>query len=391
MSVRTIYWPSINLIGPGCVKQIGGEIRKLGGTKALLVTDQVLNQLGVVKRVTDVLEESGIPYAVFDDVKPNPTTRNVYDGLEAFQREACDFIISLGGGSPQDAAKAIGLLFTNGGNIVDYEGIGKSVYKSVPIMAVNTTAGTASEVTINYVITDEHRKIKMVMVDPNSLAAIAINDPELMLQKPASLTAATGMDALTHAIESYITKGSFALSDALSLKAIEFIAASLPDAVADGQNLEARSGMAWGSYVAGLSFSNSGLGIVHSMAHQLGSEYDLPHGVANAILLPYVMDFNLDACPHKFADIAKALGTDPGETASVQEAAQAALRAVQELSAKVGIPALEETAFRLEDIDRLADQAMKDVCTGGNPKEVSKEQIKEIYRRAYYKQYYPRD
>ncbi|MFC4306449.1 iron-containing alcohol dehydrogenase [Cohnella boryungensis] len=387
LTARRIYWPSVNLIGPGCVKEIGTEIQKLGLGKALLVTDKVLNEAGVVKQVTDVLDASGVVYTVYEDVQPNPTTRNVQDGLAAYHAGQCDFLISVGGGSPQDAAKAIGLLATNGGDIVEYEGIGKSKNKSAPIIAINTTAGTASEVTINYVITDEKRKIKMVMVDPNSLAWIAVNDPELMVKKPAGLTAATGLDALTHAIESYVTKGSFELSDALSLKAISLIASALPTAVANGEDVEARSRMAWGSYVAGLSFSNAGLGIVHSLAHQLGSEYDLPHGVANAILLPYVMEFNLPSAPKKFADIAEAMGEDVSRAATSEEAARLALKAVQKLSAKVGIPPLKETSFRAEDAGRLAEQAMRDVCTGGNPREVTVEQLKEIYLRAYNEQF----
>jgi alcohol dehydrogenase len=380
---RRIYWPAINLIGPGCVQEIGEEINKLGLTKALVVSDEVLQKVGVVEQVTSVLDRSGIAYSLFVDVKPNPTTKNVNDGLEAYRKEGCDFIISIGGGSPQDAAKAVGILATNGGNIVDYEGIGKSKHKSVPIIAINTTAGTASEVTINYVITDEVRKIKMVMVDPNSLALIAVNDPELMLKKPAGLTAATGLDALTHAIEAYVTKGAFELSDAIALKSIELTSTYLAAAVANGSDLVARSGMAWGSYVAGLSFSNCGLGIVHSLAHQLGSEYDLPHGVANAILLPYVMEFNMSACPEKFADIAKAMGKPVEKATSVAEAAAMALEAVRELAKQVGIPALKETAFNPADVDKLAAQAMRDVCTGGNPKDVTIEDLKNIYMTAY--------
>lgn len=383
LATRRIYWPPINLIGPGCVKEIGEEIINLGKAKALFVTDKVLNKIGVVKQVTDVLDKSGISYVVYDDVKPNPTTRNVNDGLAMYKKEGCDFIISLGGGSPQDAAKAIGILAANGGSIVDYEGIGKSKTKSAPIIAINTTAGTASEVTVNYVITDEVRKIKMVMVDPHSLAAVAVNDPELMVGKPASLTAATGLDALTHAIEAYVTKGAFALSDTLALQAIRFISGSLQAAVQDGSNIAARSQMAWGSYVAGLSFSNCGLGIVHSMAHQLGSEYDLPHGVANAILLPYIMEFNLDSNPAKFADIAEAMGEDISTAANELEAANMALQAVRELSKAVGIPALKETSFNPNDAEKLAEQAMRDVCTGGNPKEVTKDDMVALYLKAY--------
>lgn len=383
LTVRRIYWPAINLIGPGCVKEIGQEVVNLGKNKALLVTDKVLNQIGVAKQVTDVLDASGVSYIVFDDVKPNPTTQNVNDGLAIYKKEACDFIISLGGGSPQDAAKAIGILATNGGSIVDYEGIGKSKNKSAPIIAINTTAGTASEVTVNYVITDEFRKIKMVMIDPNSLATIAVNDPELMVNKPASLTAATGLDALTHAIEAYVTVGAYPLSDAIALQAIKFIANALPSAVKDGKNIAARSEMAWGSYVAGLSFSNCGLGAVHSLAHQLGSEYDLPHGVANAILLPYVMEFNLESNPKKFAEIAQALGVDTSKAANDMEAAKLGLEAVRTLSKELGIPALKETKFNPADVEKLAEQAMRDVCTGGNPREVSKDDLVALYLKAY--------
>ncbi|MBC8080875.1 MAG: iron-containing alcohol dehydrogenase [Gorillibacterium sp.] len=382
LAVRRIYWPAINLIGPGSVKEIGAEIKNFGKTKALFVTDRVLNEIGVVKRVTDVLDQSGIDYVIFDDVKPNPTTKNVNDGLAVYNENGCDFIISLGGGSPQDAAKAIGILSTNGGNIVDYEGIGKSKERSAPILAINTTAGTASEVTVNYVITDEHRKIKMVMVDPNSLAVVAVNDPELMVNKPAALTAATGMDALTHAIEAYVTQGAFELSDTIALKAIELIARSLVAAVKNGKDLEARSTMAWGSYVAGLSFSNCGLGIVHSMAHQLGSEYDLPHGVANAILLPYVMEFNLDSAVEKFASIARAMGENT-DGLTVEEAAPLALAAVRRLSAEVGIPELKSTSFDPADVEKLATQAMNDVCTGGNPRAVTKEDLITLYLKAF--------
>jgi alcohol dehydrogenase len=249
-------------------------------------------------------------------------------------------------------------------------------------VAINTTAGTAAEVTINYVITDENRKVKMVIVDPNSLAVMAVNDPELMVGKPKGLTAATGMDALTHAIEAYTTKGAYELSDAIALKSIEMIGRNLRDAVADGSDIAARSGMAWGSFVAGLSFSNCGLGIVHSMAHQLGSEYDLPHGVANAILLPFVMDFNKDACVGKFADIAVALGENvDGKTP--EEAAQVAVDAVKKLSVDVGIPLLRDTAFDPKDVDKLADQAMRDVCTGGNPKPVTHDDLKAVYMIAF--------
>jgi len=380
--LKRIYWPAINLIGAGAVQEIGVEIKKLGLHKVLLVTDKVLRSIGVVDKVTAVLQRDAIDFVVFDDVEPNPTCKNVNDGLALFQQAQCDGLLSVGGGSPQDAAKAIGILNSNGGNIVSYEGIGKSTVKSVPIVAVNTTAGTASEVTINYVITDEVRKIKMVMVDPNCLASVAVNDPELMLQKPAGLTAATGMDALTHAIEAYITKGAFRLSDTLALEAIKLIGESLADAVADGTNLEARTKMAWASYIAGLSFSNCGLGIVHSMAHQLGSEYNLPHGVANSILLPYVEEFNAVACPEKFKNIAAALGRDVSGL-TLEEAGHEAIGALSEMALQLNIPKLSETKFNCADIDKLSQQAMLDVCTGGNPREVTVDDIKAIYLAAY--------
>ena len=382
LSVRRMYWPALNLVGPGAVKEIGTEIKNLGLKKVLIVTDKVLNDLGVVKQITDVLEKEKVEFSIFDEVQPNPTMKNCHDGLDKFNSESCDSIISIGGGSPQDCAKAVGILKTNGGKISDYEGIFVSKNRSVPIVAVNTTAGTASEVTINYVITDEVRHIKMVMVDPNSLATISVNDPELMVNKPAGLTAATGMDALTHAIESYITAGAFRLSDTLSLEAIKLIGESLETAVKDGKNIEARSKMAWASYTAGLSFSNAGLGIVHSMAHQLGSEYNLPHGVANAVLLPHVEEFNMDACGEKFRDIAKALGTCTKDM-TTEEANKAAIQAIKDLSAKVGIPkGLKELGVKEEDFGKLADQALADACTGGNPKKVTKEDIIDIYMKA---------
>lgn len=379
---RRIYFPAINLIGPGAVKEIAVEIKKLDLKKLLVVTDKMLQSIGVVKKVTDVLDAADIEYVVFDDVKPNPTTRNVYDGLDLYKSAGCDGILSIGGGSPQDAAKAIGILQTNGGKVPDYEGAGKSKNRSVPIVAVNTTAGTASEVTVNYVITDEERKIKMVIIDPNSLASVAVNDPELMLDKPAGLTAATGMDALTHAIESYITKGAFRLSDTLSLEAIRLIGESLEDAVKDGKNLEARSKMAWASYIAGLSFSNAGLGIVHSMAHQLGSEYDLPHGVANALLLPYVEEFNAVVCEEKFAKIAEALGRNI-DGLSITEAKNEAIEALKEMAQKLNIPMLKDTTFNPDDVERLSVQAFADVCTGGNPRDVTVADIQAIYMKAF--------
>ena len=382
LAMRKIYWPSVNILGPGALKEAANEIKKMNLGRALIVTDKILSENGVVEKVVQELKNIDLDYVIYNDVNQNPTIKNVNDGLEAYKKNDCNYIISVGGGSPQDTAKAIGILVTNGGNIVDYEGVFKSTNKSVPIVAINTTAGTASEVTINYVITDENRKIKMVMVDPNSLATIAVNDPELMLRKPASLTAATGMDALTHAIEAYVTKGSYELSDTLALEAIKLIGEALEEAVNNGDNLEARSKMAWGSYIAGLSFSNCGLGIVHSLAHQLGSEYVIPHGVANAILLADVMEYNLDSNYKKFANIAKVLGRDINNK-TIEEAAMESVLAVRELSKKVNIPKLDKTSFKIEDVEKLSKQAHEDVCAGGNPKDSSVQDIIEIYTKVY--------
>ena len=379
---RRIYWPAVTLIGPGCVKEIGADIKDLGLKKALVVTDNVLVKIGVVKKVTDVLDESGVSYVVVDDIQPNPTMKNIHDGLNIYKAENCDFIISIGGGSPQDAGKAIGILATNGGEIKDYEGINMSKHKSVPIIAINTTAGTASEVTINYVITNEDTHIKMVMVDKNCLASIAVSDPELMTGKPADLTAATGMDALTHAIEAYVSTGAYELTDVLALEAVKLIGESLEDAVKDGDNIEARSKMAYASYIAGMSFNNAGLGYVHSMAHQLGGFYNLPHGVCNAILLPHVEKFNSANTGDKLRKVAEILGENV-EGLSVEEANAKAIEAIMKLSERVGIPkGLKELGVKEEDFKVMAENALKDVCAGTNPREVTLEDTIALYKEA---------
>jgi len=379
---RTYFMPAMSMIGPGVLQDVGAEIKALGCSKVLLVSDAVLNKIGTVKKVTDVLEAAGVDYVVFDGVQPNPTCANVNDGLSVLQKNECDVIVSLGGGSPQDCAKAISILATNGGDIRDYEGVFKSAKKGLPIVAINTTAGTASDVTINYVITDEGRHVKMVMVDKNSLATIAVNDPELMTAKPAALTAATGMDALTHAIEAYITKGAYRLTDALAFESISLIAESLRDAVANGEDIEARSKMAYGSFIAGMSFSNCGLGVVHSLAHQLGGVYNLPHGVCNAVLLPHVMRFNISVCEEKMADIAEALGVDTDDL-SADEAANAAIEAVETLSADVGIPSgLSELGVEEDKLEEMAKLALVDPCAPGNPRDMSLEDAVAIYKAA---------
>jgi alcohol dehydrogenase len=382
MTKRTYYMPPVSMIGPGVLQDVGPEIKSMGCTKALLVTDAVLVQVGVVKKLTDVLEASGIQYALFSDVQPNPTCANVNAGLAMLKKESCDLIVSLGGGSPQDCAKAVAILAANGGDIRDYEGVFKSAKKGLPIVAINTTAGTASEVTINYVITDEARHVKMVMVDKNCLAAIAVNDPELMVAKPAALTAATGMDALTHAIEAYLTRGAYRLTDALALESIRLISESLRDAVRNGGDLEARTKMAYGSFIAGMSFSNCGLGVVHSLAHQLGGVYNLPHGVCNAVLLPRVMKFNAPACGDKLRAVAEAMGVKTAAL-STEEANAAAIAAVEQLSAEVGIPAgLKELGVSDEKFLAMATLALADPCAPGNPREMNLEEAIAIYKAA---------
>ncbi|WKY47871.1 lactaldehyde reductase [Eubacteriaceae bacterium ES3] len=380
---RTYYFPPVVIMEPGAIELIPPEIKRMNVKKALVVTDKVLIEAGIVQDVLDVLDKAEVAYAIFSDVKPNPTVTNVNAGLEALQENECDFIISIGGGSPQDTAKGIGILATNPGDLRDYEGVGKTANKSLPIVAINTTAGTASEATINYVITDEERKLKMVIVDPNCLAMVAVNDPNLMVKMPKSLTAATGMDALTHAIEGYTTAGASAFTDLFNLEAIKAISSSLRAAVENGEDIDARDGMAYGQFVTGMGFSNGGLGIVHSMAHQLGGFYDLPHGVCNAVLLPYVVDFNADAVGDRLAAVAEAMGVDL-KGVKAEDINGLAIEAIKTLSKDVGIPSgLEEIGVKKEDFSELADLALADICTGGNPKCPTKEDVIAIYTAAF--------
>lgn len=379
---RRIYLPPLSLIGPGALNDLGEELRSLPYKKVLFVTDKILVKLGLAQKVIDIFNARNIEVVVFDDVQPNPTVENVNNGLTILQNNSCDLIVTLGGGSPQDCGKAIGILATNGGNIKDYEGINISKTRSLPIIAINTTAGTASEVTINYVITDIEHQIKMVMVDKNCLVTIAVNDPLLMIGMPAALTAATGMDALTHAIESYLSKGAFGWSDVLALEAIRLISESLEKAVKQGDDIESRSKMAWGQFIAGQSFSNAGLGFVHSMAHQLGGVYNLPHGVANAVLLPHVERFNIPSCAKKLRKVAEAMGVDVRDMSSL-EGANAAIEAIEKLSKAVGIPSgLKELGVTDEEFMKMAEHAIQDVCTGGNPREVTILDTIEIYHAA---------
>ncbi len=379
---RRIYLPPVSLVGPNALLELKDDLVSREFQKALFVTDGVLKEIGVAQKVEDVMNAAGLDYVMYTGVKQNPSVDNVNEGLAILKENNCDCIITLGGGSPQDCGKAIGILATNGGSIEDYEGVHVSKKKSLPIIAINTTAGTASEITINYVITDTKRKVKMVMVDKNCLVDIAVNDSMLMINMPKSLTAATGMDALTHAIEAYVTAGAFEWSDTLALKSIKLISDSLRDAVNDGQNVEARTKMAWGQFIAGQAFSNCGLGYVHSMAHQLGGFYDLPHGVCNAILLPVVEEYNAPVCGDKFRGIAEAMGVDTTGM-SIQEANKAAIDAIKKLSSDVGIPAgIEGLGAKEEDFEIMAKNALIDACAGGNPKTVNLEDTIALYKAA---------
>ena len=377
--MSTYYVPSINIMGAGCLQELGPAISDLGFKKALVVTDKFLVSCGIAEKVTNVLKEQNIEFVIYDEVLPNPTCEVVNNGLIELKRHECDFVVSIGGGSPQDTAKAVALLATNGGDIRTYEGVNVTKNKALPIVALNTTAGTSSEVTINYVITDEERHVKMVMVDKNSLVTITVNDPELMVNKPAALTAATGMDALTHAIETLVTPGAYAVTDATALDAVKIIFEYLPRAVKNGQDIEAREQMVYAIFLGGIAFSNAGLGNVHAMAHQLGGIYNLPHGVCNAMLLPHVEEVNAKHVPEKFVAIAKVLDYDV-KGKSADECAAYVIERIKELSKEVGIPqTLEELGVKDIDLDLLADNAMKDICAPGNPVEFTKEQIKELF------------
>lgn len=373
----------VSYFGSGARKVLPEVVARLGKKKALVVTDKGLIQFGVATQVTDVLDEAGISYEIYSEVKPNPTVTNVKDGIEAFKNAEADFIIAIGGGSSMDTAKGIGIVINNPefSDIVSLEGCAPTKNKSVPIVALPTTAGTAAETTINYVIIDEEKHKKMVCVDPNDIPVVAIIDAELMYSLPKSLTAATGMDALTHAIEGYITKAAWEMSDMFEIEAIRMINKYLEKAVFDPKNPEGRNGMAVAQYIAGMAFSNVGLGLVHGMAHPMGSLFDVPHGVANALLLPTIMEWNAPACLDKYPAIAEAMGVDT-KGMSKEEAAKAACDAVRDLAVRVGIPQhLSDLGITEKDIDALADQAIADVCTPGNPREVKREDIVELYKK----------
>ncbi|MGR2662272.1 MULTISPECIES: L-threonine dehydrogenase [Chromobacterium] len=375
MATSAFFIPCVNLMGAGCLQQAVETMRGYGYRKVLMVTDTGLVKTGLAGRVTELLGDVGIATVLFDGVHPNPTTANVGAGLALLREHDCDAVVSLGGGSPHDCAKGIALVAANGGKIQDYEGVDKSAKPQLPLVAINTTAGTASEMTRFCIITDESRHIKMAIVDKHTTPVLSVNDPETMAGMPASLTAATGMDALTHAVEAYVSTIATPITDACALKAVTLIAGHLRRAVRHGLDMEAREQMAYAQFLAGMAFNNASLGYVHAMAHQLGGFYDLPHGVCNAVLLPHVQAFNAKAAGQRLADVGAALG--------VAANAEAAIAAIRQLAADVGIPAgLTQLGVKEEDIPELAANALKDACGLTNPIQASHEEICAIFKAA---------
>jgi len=380
--VFEFYIPSISRMGIGAVKEVGAKATYLGGSRALLVTDKGLSKAGMADLIKALLEGAGIPTVIFDGAEPNPTDLNVRAGLKIYQENACDMIVTLGGGSSHDTGKGIGIVASNGGDIREYAGIDTVAKALPPLIAINTTAGTASEMTRFAVITNTDTHVKMIFATPRITPAIAINDPVLMVGMPPALTAATGMDALTHAVEAYVAALMNPVTDACALAAIRLVADWLPAAVANGDNLEARDKMAYAEYLAGMAFNNAGIGIVHAMAHQPGALLNKPHGVCNAILLPHGCSFNLIAMPNRFADIAAAMGVNiTGLTA--MEAAEKGVEAIRKLSRMIGIPAgLSDIGVKESDIPALSDKAIKDICCFFNPRKIALEDIQRIYKEA---------
>ncbi|MBU3891747.1 MAG: L-threonine dehydrogenase [Serratia rubidaea] len=382
MAAATFYIPSVNMIGSGCLEEAAKTMQEQGLRHALIVTDRVLNDIGVVAQVQQLLTAQDIQSCVYDGTHPNPTTSNVEQGLALLREHQCDCVISLGGGSPHDCAKGIALVATNGGDIKDYEGVDRSAKPQLPMVAINTTAGTASEMTRFCIITDEVRHIKMAIVDKHVTPILSVNDPHLMAGMPKGLTAATGMDALTHAIEAYVSSAANPITDACALKAVTMIMASLRDAVNDGKNMQAREDMAYAQFLAGMAFNNASLGYVHAMAHQLGGFYNLPHGVCNAVLLPHVQEFNASVAAGRLKDVAVAMGLEVSNLNDSQGAA-ACIAAIRKLAQDVGIPAgLRDLQVKEEDFDTLAANALKDACGFTNPIQANHEQIVAIFKAA---------
>ena len=379
----TFFIPAVNIMGNGCLDEAMAAIRNYGFRKALIVTDAGLAKAGVATLIAEKLALQDVQSVIFDGAKPNPSIANVEAGLKVLKEHACDFVVSLGGGSPHDCAKGIALCATNGGHIRDYEGVDQSAKPQLPLVSINTTAGTASEMTRFCIITDEERHVKMAIVDRNVTPLLSVNDPELMVAMPKGLTAATGMDALTHAIEAYVSTAATPITDACAIKAMELISQNLRQAVRDGKDLVARENMAYAQFLAGMAFNNASLGFVHAMAHQLGGYYDLPHGVCNAVLLPHVQTFNANVCAQRLTDVAHALGADV-RGLSPEEGAQAAIAAIRTLAKDVEIPAgLRDLGAKLDDIPVLATNALKDACGFTNPRKADQGQIEEIFRNAF--------
>ncbi|WP_340615587.1 L-threonine dehydrogenase [Xenorhabdus entomophaga] len=382
MAASTFFIPPVNKIGMGCMAEAVELIKNYGYRQALIVTDRVLNEIGVVRKVQALLAEVGIKSAIYDGTNPNPTTINVEEGLEILRQHHCDCVISLGGGSPHDCAKGIALVATNGGDIRDYEGVDRSAKPQLPLIAMNTTAGTASEMTRFCIITDVERHIKMAIVDKNVTPILSVNDSALMAGMPKGLTAATGMDALTHAIEAYVSTAANPITDACALKAVTMISNYLRRAVEDGNDMEARENMAYAQFLAGMAFNNASLGYVHAMAHQLGGFYDLPHGVCNAVLLPHVQRFNAKVSAARLKDIAIAMGADIANL-NDQLGAEVCIQEIKSLAKDVNIPAgLSSLNVKEEDLPTLATNALKDACGFTNPIQASHEEVVAIFKAA---------
>lgn len=379
----TFFIPAVNMMGEGSLDEAMVAIRNHGFKKALIVTDVGLAKAGVAGKIAQLLGQQDIEAVVFDGAQPNPTVGNVEKGLDMLRSSNCDFVISLGGGSSHDCAKGIALVASNGGKIADYEGVDRSIKPQKPLVSINTTAGTASEMTRFCIITDETRHVKMAIVDRNVTPLLSVNDPVLMVAKPKGLTAATGMDALTHAVEAYVSTAATPITDACALKAVELIATNLRNAVANGSDMVARENMAYAQFLAGMAFNNASLGYVHAMAHQLGGFYDLPHGVCNAVLLPHVESFNASVCPDRLRDIAKAMGVNVTGL-SAEEGAKAALAAIRTLSKDINIPSgLAELGAKKEDVPTLATNALKDACGLTNPRPADQKEIEGIFLAAF--------
>ncbi|MBI6542852.1 L-threonine dehydrogenase [Proteus vulgaris] len=382
MAVSTFYIPSVNKIGAGCLADAVNSMKDFGFHKALIVTDSILNQLGVVDKVSKLLTEAGISSVTYDGTAPNPTVENVEAGLALLKEHQCDCVISLGGGSPHDCAKGIALVASNGGKIADYEGVDRSAKPQLPLISINTTAGTASEMTRFCIITDTARHIKMAIVDKNVTPILSVNDSELMIGMPKGLTAATGMDALTHAVEAYVSIAANPITDACALKAVAMISESLRKVVDNGGDATARENMAYAQFLAGMAFNNASLGYVHAMAHQLGGFYNLPHGVCNAVLLPHVQAYNIQAAAGRLKDIAQAMGVDVSAM-SDEQGAKACIEEIRKMAKDVGIPAgLKELGVKEEDFKTLAENAMKDACAITNPVQGSESDVIELFRQA---------